>query len=130
MVRSRRKAPDGTPRSPRSKPAADTRSHTAGPPVDTPADTPAEPPVDTPIEELSNLGPTSAAWLRAIGITTFGELCAHDPFEIWVAVRHQFPRASKNLYYALWGARHGRDWRSVPGAEKERFEQLRQGLEG
>lgn len=85
-------------------------------------------PADTPIEDLPNLGPTSAAWLRAIGVTSFGELCAHDPFDTWVAVRHQFPRASKNLYYALWGARYGRDWRSVPEAEKVRFERKRRGL--
>lgn len=77
---------------------------------------------DTPLAQVANLGPVSARWLAAVGVTTLGELRARPLIDLWIEVRLREPGASRNLYYALWGALHGRDWRTIPTGEKARLD--------
>lgn len=80
------------------------------------------------MEELRNFARVSASWLRSAGVHTFGDLCKHDLFELWVALRLMHPQVSRTMYYAMWAARHGCDWRQVPEQEKQRFAHLAEGL--
>ena len=54
-----------------------------------------------PIENLRNLGPTSAAWLREAGITTISELSRLGPVVAYRLVKTKRPKASLNLLWAL-----------------------------
>jgi hypothetical protein len=90
--------------------------------------TPPDIPPDTPIGELRNFATVSSSWLRAVGVTTYGELCQRDLIELWVELRAHFPHVSRVMYYAMWGAKHGRHWREVPEAEKARFAHLVDGI--
>ncbi|HYE59499.1 MAG TPA: TfoX/Sxy family DNA transformation protein [Rhodothermales bacterium] len=61
---------------------------------------------DTPVEELKNIGPKSAAWLREVGVQTRADLERIGPVFAYLLVRHRFPSAGINLLmaYALHGA--------------------------
>ncbi|MBK7534449.1 MAG: TfoX/Sxy family DNA transformation protein [Myxococcales bacterium] len=90
----------------------------------------ASPTPETPVEELRNLAKVSAGWLRAVGVTTYGQLCEHELFDLWMALRLQFPQVNRLMYYGMWGALHDLDWRQIPEAEKQRFSHLAEGLLG
>jgi DNA transformation protein len=75
-----------------------------------------------PIENLRNLGPTSAAWLREVGITTITELSRLGPVVAYRLVREKQPKAGLNL---LWGMAAGlldANWREMTDAEKDRLQ--------
>lgn len=61
----------------------------------------------TPIEELANLGPKSAGWLRSVGITTCAELERVGPVEAFRRVVAAGHAPTLVLLYALEGARLG-----------------------
>ena len=81
----------------------------------------------TPIEQLRNLGPTSASWLRACSIATIEELQQLGAGLAFRIVRDRYPTASLNLLWALAAGLENRDWRSLTKEERLR---LRQEAEG
>jgi DNA transformation protein len=76
-----------------------------------------------PIDNLLNLGPTSAAWLRDAGIGTIAELERLGPIVAYQQVRDREPKASLNLLWALAAGLAGRDWRTPTDDEKARLRQ-------
>lgn len=60
-----------------------------------------------------NLGPKTAAWLRAVGIASRAELQRRGAVAAFVALVPSAPRTSLNALYALAGAIEGRDWRAI-----------------
>lgn len=74
-----------------------------------------------PIDNLRNLGPTSAAWLREVGITTIAELQHLGPTLAYRMVKEKQPNTSLNLLWALAAGISDRDWRELSEEEKERL---------
>jgi len=72
-----------------------------------------------PIENLRNLGPASASWLREIGIITIDSLRRVGPTLAFQRVRQQQPQASLNLLWALAAGLADKDWRDLTTEEKE-----------
>ena len=85
------------------------------------------PELGIPVENLRNLGPTSAAWLREIGVRTRADLERVGPIVAYKMIRRQQPSCTPNLLWALWGALHDQDSRDLPEQTKQR---LRQEAEG
>lgn len=73
------------------------------------------------IENLRNLGPASAAWLREIGVTTIGELERMGAVVAYRLVKQQQPRASLNLLWAVAAGLAERDWRDLTDEQKEKL---------
>lgn len=65
------------------------------------------------IEQLPNLGPASAEWLRLAGISTFAELEAIGAVQAYLRVQKLGVRPSLNLLYAMEGAIRGSHWLEV-----------------
>jgi DNA transformation protein len=62
---------------------------------------------------LANLGPKSAGYLIAAGISSFEELVALGSVSAFAKVKSVEPKASLNLLWALEGALTGLHWREV-----------------
>jgi DNA transformation protein and related proteins len=71
-----------------------------------------------PIHNLLNLGPTSVAWLRDVGIATIADLEAYGPVAAYRLVKRKQPSASLNLLWALAAGLQGKDWRKLTDKEK------------
>lgn len=71
-----------------------------------------------PIENLRNLGATSAAWLREAGISTLDDLKDVGATFAYLQVRKRRPEVSLNLLWALAAGLQKRDWRELSEAEK------------
>jgi hypothetical protein len=71
----------------------------------------AESDLSEPIENLRNLGLTSSAWLREVGITTISELERLGPALAFRLVKEKQPKAGLNLLWALAAGLGNRDWR-------------------
>jgi hypothetical protein len=65
------------------------------------------------LQDLPNLGPKTAAWLRAVGVASLEDLRRRGAVPVYVALKRSVPRTSLNALYALAGAIEGRDWRGV-----------------
>lgn len=65
------------------------------------------------LARLPNLGPASAASLRAAGIETCETLARLGAVAAFARVRQVVPEASLNLLWALEGALTGLPWRAV-----------------
>lgn len=76
---------------------------------------------DTRIESLPNLGPVSAAMLRAAGISTLAKLRRTGSAKAFLKVRATDKRASLNLLWALEAALTGRHWREVAREDRLRL---------
>ena len=74
-----------------------------------------------PIENLLNLGPTSAAWLREADISTIADLEQLGPVRAWQRVKQRQPRASLNLLWALVAGLQNRSWQSLSDEEKAQW---------
>jgi DNA transformation protein and related proteins len=74
-----------------------------------------------PIENLRNLGPTSAAWLRDAGITTIAELTRLGPVPAYRQVKQRQPKAGLNLLWALAAGLLDLDWKELTDEERERL---------
>lgn len=72
-----------------------------------------------PIENLRNLGPQSAVWLRGVGIATVAELRQRGPVLVYRLVKARHPQASLNLLWALAAGSESRDWRTLRQDEKD-----------
>ncbi|MEQ9410935.1 MAG: TfoX/Sxy family protein [Fuerstiella sp.] len=80
-----------------------------------------------PIENLKNLGPTSARWLRGIGVQTRADLERLGPVAAYRMVKQREPGTSLNLLWAMAAALTDQDCRELSEATKE---QLRQQADG
>ena len=77
--------------------------------------------LDEPVANLRNLGPTSAGWLRDVGIRTLADLRDHGPTLAYMKVKQQRRGASLNLLWALAAGLQNRDWRELTDEEKARL---------
>lgn len=73
------------------------------------------------IENLRNLGATSAAWLRDIGVFTRADLEQLGPVLAYHLVKQRQPDTSLNLLWAMAAGLEDRDWRELSAEEKERL---------
>ncbi|MGK9165435.1 TfoX/Sxy family protein [Inquilinus limosus] len=70
---------------------------------------------ERPISDLPNLGPKTAEWLAAVGITTEAELRAVGPIAAWQRLKAAQPEViTVNALYALHGALTNQHWASLP----------------
>ena len=77
--------------------------------------------LDTPIENLRNLGPNSAAWLRDIGVQTRAELEDLGPAFAYQMVKKDQPIVSVNLLWSMAAALMNKDWRELSEDEKHKL---------
>ncbi len=75
----------------------------------------------TSVENLKNLGPASAGWLRDAGVRSVAELERLGPVLAYRLVKQQQPGASLNLLWAMAAGLSDRDWRELSPEEKERL---------
>ena len=71
-----------------------------------------------PIDNLRNLGPASAAWLREEGIGTIADLQKYGPVAAYRLVKQKQPKASLNLLWAMAAGILDCDWRELTVEEK------------
>ncbi len=76
-----------------------------------------------PVENLRNLGATSAEWLREIGVHTREELKCMGPVVAYRLVKQRRPNASLNLLWAMAAALADVDWRELSPQAKARLRQ-------
>jgi len=74
--------------------------------------------MDTPVENLRNLGPTSADWLREINVHTRADLERIGPVLAYRLVKQRQPSTSLNLLWAMAGALRDRVWQELSDEEK------------
>ena len=74
-----------------------------------------------PVENLRNLGSTSAQWLREIGVYTRDDLEQMGPVVAYRLVKQRRPSASLNLLWAMAAALTDQDCRELPPQDKERL---------
>ena len=72
----------------------------------------------TPVEQLKNLGPKSAEWLKMTGIDTLGDLEIIGALEAYVRIKHAGVNTSLNLLYALVGAIKNLHWTEIKNTQK------------
>lgn len=74
---------------------------------------------DTPVEELKNIGPKSAKWLREIGIATYADLERTGAVMTFKIMKHRRNGITMVMLYALYATLQGRHWNSLSPEEKE-----------
>jgi hypothetical protein len=74
-----------------------------------------------PIASLKNIGPTSAAWLREIGVFTIADLERLGPVWAFRLVKQQRPTASLDLLWAMAAGLADQDWRDLSQQKKQKF---------
>ncbi len=80
------------------------------------------------VENLKNIGPKSAAWLRDIGVHTHADLQEMGVVMAWNILKHQRPKqVNALLLYALEGALTDRRWNAI---HPERKAALKQAVDG
>ena len=87
----------------------------------------AKPVTTSDLGTLKNLGPASADWLCACGITSAAELKRVGAVMAYRIVRHRFPTTNALLLFALHGALADTHWNALDPAAKA---QLRAEAEG
>jgi DNA transformation protein len=75
------------------------------------------------LQDLKNLGKTSAQWLHAVGIHTLSDLRRHGSVSAYQAVKARGFRASKVLLYAIEGALLNIHWNQLSPGIKETLNQ-------
>jgi len=87
-----------------------------------------QPPTSPKIAGIRNLGPTSAQWLRAIGVETRAELAALGSVNAYHLLKLQGYPVSLNLVYAIEAALLDIHWTHLPPELKASLrEQCREG---
>ena len=71
------------------------------------------------LQNLRNLGKTSAQWLHAVGIHSASDLKRLGAVDAYRAVKARGFRASKVLLYAIEGALLDVHWNDIPAERKE-----------
>jgi DNA transformation protein len=74
-----------------------------------------------PIDNLPNLGPTSAYWLRDAGMKTITDLERLGPVAAYRLAKQKHSEATLNLLWALEAGLLGKDWRELSEEEKKRL---------
>ena len=74
---------------------------------------------DTPVEELINIGPKSALWLREIGIESYADLEKAGPVLTYKILQHRFKGINILMLYALYATTLDRHWNALTPDEKE-----------
>jgi DNA transformation protein len=75
------------------------------------------------LQDLKNLGKTSAQWLHAVGIHNATDLRRHGAVSAYQAVKARGFSASKVLLYAIEGALLNVHWNQLSPAIKETLNQ-------
>lgn len=75
--------------------------------------------LNEPIDNLRNLGPSSVAWLREVGIATIADLEAYGPVAAFRLVVRRQPQASLKLLWSLAAGLANKDWRQLSEEEKQ-----------
>jgi len=75
------------------------------------------------LQDLKNLGKTSAQWLHAVGIHNASDLRRHGAVSAYQAVKTRGFGASKVLLYAIQGALLNVHWNQLPTGIKEELNQ-------
>ena len=68
------------------------------------------------LERLPNLGPTSAGWLRDVGVASYDDLERLGSVQAFLLVDASREGVSLNLLYALEGALRDVRWDRLPPA--------------
>jgi DNA transformation protein and related proteins len=71
------------------------------------------------IAQLRNLWAVSSAWLRAVGISTCGQLRNIGPVVAYAMLTERNSRVSLNMLWALAAGIQERDWRTLTDGEKQ-----------
>lgn len=71
------------------------------------------------LQDLKNLGKTSAQWLHAVGIHSAADLRRLGAVSAYRAVRARGFRASRVLLYSIEGALLDIHWSDIPSQRKE-----------
>ncbi len=71
------------------------------------------------VEELPNVGPVAAEWLRTAGVGTVERLREIGPVAAFLAVRESGESPSLNLLWALVTGLRGEHWTSLSDIEKQ-----------
>lgn len=74
-----------------------------------------------PIENLRNLGATSAAWLREVGVHTKADLERTGPILAYQLVKQKHPDATVNLLWAMSAALSDKDVSELSEGDKARL---------
>jgi DNA transformation protein and related proteins len=74
------------------------------------------------LTQMRGLGPASAKMIALAGITSSTALRKADLFALYANIKHQQPKVSINLLYAMMGAVEDQDWRVI--AKERRSEVL------
>ena len=74
-----------------------------------------------PVENMRNLGPTSAAWLREINVHTKADLQRLGAALAYRLVKQRQPKTSLNLLWAIAAALADKDWLELSVEEKEKL---------
>lgn len=75
------------------------------------------------LQDLKNLGKTSAQWLHAVGIHSVSDLRRHGSVSAYQAVKSRGFHASKVLLYAIEGALLNVHWNQLSPGLKEALNQ-------
>lgn len=75
------------------------------------------------LEHEINLGPTSAGWLREIGVVTLDDLRELGEVAAYCLVKGRHEQASLNLLYALHGALTGQKWNALSPETKAQLQE-------
>lgn len=73
------------------------------------------------LQQMKNLGKTSAQWLHAVGIHSANDLRRLGAVDAYRAVRARGFRASKVLLYAIEGALLDVHWNDLPPGLKDQL---------
>lgn len=77
--------------------------------------------LDIPVANLRNIGPSSAALLREIGVHTRADLERLGPVLAYRLVKQRQPPTSLNLLWAMAAGLADRDWRELTDEKKEKL---------
>jgi len=77
--------------------------------------------LDIPVENLRNIGPTSAAWLHEIRVHTRADLERLGPVTTYRLVSQRHAGTSVNFLWAMAGALSDKDWRDLSLNQKARL---------
>lgn len=74
---------------------------------------------ETPVEQLLNIGPKSANWLKEVGISTLADLQKAGAVLAYKILQHRFKGINILMLYGLYGALNNRHWNSLSREEKD-----------
>lgn len=73
------------------------------------------------LSTMRNIGPNSAAWLAAVGVSSIADVRRIGAVAAYARVKRVRPQATLNLLWALEGAIEDRDWRQIDAEKKQQL---------